>query len=48
MQKKMLILICLGIFLVGVLFVPVAEADTYNIPNWIKNTAGWWSEDKII
>ena len=47
MQKKMLILICLGIFLVSVLFVPVAEANTYNIPNWIKNTAGWWSEDKI-
>ena len=47
MQKKMLLAICIGIFLIGFVTVSAAGASTYSIPNWIKNTAGWWSEDKI-
>ena len=40
-----------GIFLVSMLFVPpsmpAVEAQNYEIPGWIKNTAGWWADDQI-
>ena len=35
-----------GIFLVGILFVPTAEAAS-EIPAWIKNNAGWWADGQI-
>ncbi len=47
MQKKMLLAICIGIFLIGFVSISADGTSTYSIPNWIKNTAGWWSEDKI-
>ena len=45
MQKNILT-IFVGIFLVGILFVPTAEAAS-EIPAWIKNNAGWWADGQI-
>ena len=40
-----------GVFLVSMLFVPTNISTTlaqdYEIPSWIKNTAGWWATDVI-
>ena len=33
------------IILVGIILIPSAFAE--NVPNWVKNTAGWWAEDAI-
>ena len=33
------------IILSGILFLPNASAQL--IPDWVKNTAGWWANDKI-
>ena len=27
--------------------MPAVEAQNYEIPGWIKNTAGWWADDQI-
>ena len=27
--------------------IPVVESDAEDVPGWVKNTAGWWAEDKI-
>jgi uncharacterized protein YjbI with pentapeptide repeats len=32
-------------FLSGILFLPSAFAE--NVPEWVKNTAGWWATDVI-
>src|SRR3970282_2584702 len=41
------ILAILGIIL-GITILPIAaSAQTDGIPNWIKNSAGWWSEGLI-
>ena len=34
----------LALFVVG-LMIPSAFAE--NVPEWVKNTAGWWSTDVI-
>ena len=54
MKQKKGLGIFLGIFLVSMLFVPpsmpfmVPEAEASSeIPNWVKNNAGWWEEGKI-
>ena len=37
--------------LVAVSLVPVVLSDSIRgestVPDWIKNTAGWWAEEKI-
>ena len=33
------------VFFVFGLFIPNAFAE--NVPEWVKNTAGWWAEDVI-
>ena len=33
------------IFLSLILFLPVAVAQS--VPNWVKNTAGWWADGQI-
>ena len=33
------------IVLSGIIFIPNAFAE--NIPEWVKNTAGWWADDQI-
>ena len=32
-------------FLSGILFLPSASAQL--VPDWVKNTAGWWATDAI-
>ena len=33
------------IVLSGIILIPNAFAE--NVPEWIKNNAGWWADDKI-
>ena len=36
------------IILASVILIPNAFAqETTNVPNWIKNNAGWWADDMI-
>ena len=35
------------VFLIGIIVTPNAFAETANVPNWIKNNAGWWASDLI-
>ena len=41
---KYLLLLVLAVSLVG-LMIPSASAE--NVPEWVKNTAGWWAADQI-
>ena len=40
-----ILLTVFSIFLVFMLILPTVSAD--NIPNWVKNNAGWWATDQI-
>mgnify|MGYP006864747554 FL=1 len=42
-QRNLYILF--GILLVSILMIPNAFAE--NVPDWVKNTAGWWATDAI-
>jgi len=42
MKIALVLIITIGIFMI---MIPSAYAE--NIPNWVKNTAGWWSTDVI-
>jgi uncharacterized protein YjbI with pentapeptide repeats len=44
---RYLVLSVLVISLVGVLMGHTASSQEAIFPNWIKNNAGWWAEDKI-
>ena len=44
---RYLVLSVLVISLVGVLMGHTASGQEAIVPNWIKNNAGWWAEDKI-
>ena len=33
------------IVLSGIIFIPSAFAE--NVPDWVKNNAGWWATDQI-
>ena len=46
-RSSMLLLSFLAISLVGILMVPTASSQDITVPNWIKNTAGWWASDQI-
>jgi len=43
---KFILFFVFAFFLVGVLTIPESSAQDA-IPSWIKNNAGWWSDDKI-
>ena len=36
---------------VGIIVIPVTQSGAENqdaiIPEWVKNTAGWWANDEI-
>ena len=33
---------------IGTIFsVSISAQQDYDIPDWVKNTAGWWADDKI-
>ena len=40
-----LLLSVLLVSLVGIFMIPNAFAE--NVPDWVKNTAGWWASDQI-
>ena len=42
-MKTSFYLFLVGIFFIGIL--PVANAES--VPDWVKNTAGWWATDAI-
>jgi len=44
-NKITILLVCATLVLSGTIFTPSAIAE--NVPNWVKNTAGWWSTDLI-
>ena len=46
MKKKIgNFLICTILVSSGIIFIPNAFAE--NVPEWVKNTAGWWATDAI-
>ena len=44
-NKITILLVCTTLVLSGTIFVPNAFAE--NVPEWVKNTAGWWAADAI-
>ena len=44
-MKIPIIVVCTALVLSGIIFIPHAFAE--NVPEWVKNTAGWWAEDVI-
>ncbi len=40
-----LLLSVLLVSLVGIFMIPNAFAE--NVPDWVKNTAGWWADGQI-
>ena len=48
MNSKVILGIIAAGMIVGITTIPLAiSAETELIPNWIKNTAGFWADDKI-
>ena len=46
LKKKITVsLVCTALVLAGIIFIPNAFAE--NVPDWVKNTAGWWATDAI-
>ena len=46
MKSKITIsLLCVTLVLSGIILIPNAFA--VNVPDWVKNTAGWWATDAI-
>ena len=41
---KYIIASLLVLFALGLM---ITNAFAENVPNWVKNTAGWWADDKI-
>ena len=44
-MKIAISLVYVVIILFGIILIPNAFAE--NVPDWVKNTAGWWADDKI-
>jgi len=44
-MKIAISLVCAVIVLSGIVLIPNVFAE--NVPDWVKNTAGWWADDKI-
>ena len=42
---RYLLLLVLVVSLISILMIPNASAE--NVPDWVKNTAGWWADDAI-
>jgi len=47
-QMRASIVLILSFSLIGSgILVPNASAQDAQIPNWVKNVAGWWADDQI-
>ena len=44
-MKITVTMICTALVLSGIIFIPSAFGEY--VPDWVKNTAGWWADDKI-
>jgi uncharacterized protein YjbI with pentapeptide repeats len=44
-NKITISLLCVTLVLSGAIIIPNAFA--VNVPDWVKNTAGWWATDAI-
>ena len=44
-MKIAITLVCTMVVLSSIILIPNAFAE--NVPDWVKNTAGWWAEDVI-
>ena len=44
-MKIAITVVCTALVLSGIIFIPHAFAE--NVPEWVKNTAGWWADDLI-
>ena len=44
---KYLLFSALTVLLVGIAMVPAVSSQQTAIPDWVKNTAGWWASDQI-
>ena len=44
-MKTAITVVCTALVLVGVMFVPNVFGEY--VPDWVKNTAGWWATDTI-
>ena len=44
-MKIAITLVCTMVVLSGIVLIPNVFAE--NVPDWVKNTAGWWAEDAI-
>jgi len=45
---KILLVSILAIMTIGTIFsVSISAQQDYDIPDWVKNTAGWWADDQI-
>ena len=42
---KITVVVYAAIVLAGIILIPNVFAE--NVPDWIKNNAGWWATDKI-
>ena len=44
-MKIAVTVVCTALVLSGIIFIPHAFAE--NVPEWVKNTAGWWADGLI-
>ena len=44
-MKIAITVVCTALVLSGIIFIPHAFAE--NVPEWVKNTAGWWADGLI-
>jgi len=44
-KKTTVSLVCTALVLAGIIIIPNAFAES--VPEWVKNTAGWWATDQI-
>jgi uncharacterized protein YjbI with pentapeptide repeats len=48
MIMRLLLLSLLAMTMIGTIFsISISAQQDYEIPDWVKNTAGWWANDSI-
>ena len=44
-NKNIISIVCTALVLAGIIIIPNVFAE--NVPEWVKNTAGWWADGQI-